>query len=75
MTLQSESGGGNADRVREARRIIFDMGLKDRLAEMSNQRSVEFVESTAERLKMYGDKTIISPGQLFWLRDLKDRLL
>lgn len=28
-----------------------------------------------DRIKDYGEKTIISPEQLFWLRDIRDRIL
>jgi hypothetical protein len=33
------------------------------------------VHDLEERLGRYGERTNVSPKQLFWLRDLKDRSL
>jgi len=73
MSLTQTSGSTDFERLQEARRILFDMGLKDHLFDM-NPKSCEFVEATLERIEKFGDRTIISPKQLFWLRDLKDQM-
>lgn len=62
----------DVQRAQEARRILIDLGLRDHLSEMDSRTS-RFVEQMLERLEEYGDSAYISPAQLFWLRDLKDR--
>lgn len=67
------SGGSAEDRNDEAKRILFDMGLKDAAFEQS--REEDFVASLIDRFEQYGIKTAVSSKQLFWLRDLKDKYL
>lgn len=67
------SGGSAEDRNDEARRILFDMGLKDASFEQSKEE--DFVSSLVDRFEQYGTKAIVSSKQLFWLRDLKDKYL
>lgn len=67
------SGGDNASRNEEARRILFELGLKD--APFEREKDEDFVAGMVDRFDQYGEKTIVSSGQLFWLRDLKDKLL
>ena len=73
MALGQQSGGDNAERVAEAKRI-FDMGLLSRTDEMSHKEA-EFVEKMYSDLDVasYGGTPFISAKKLFWLRDLKDR--
>lgn len=72
MTLHQESGGTAEDRANEAHRIVFEMGLKDIALEPREQ---DFVGKIAERLEQYGSEAFVSPKQLFWLRDLKEKYL
>lgn len=72
--LTQYSGGTDVDRVSEARLILFDMGVLDKAVDM-HAHEQKFIRETAERLRMYGDRTTITPKQLFWLRDLKDLYL
>lgn len=72
--MDIETGGDNLDRVREARKIVFDMGLGQETASMTPGEE-EFVLGTEDRLTKYGDATIVSPKQLFWLRDLNEKYL
>ena len=65
-----ESGGDNKSRVEEARKLIEMIDLN-----RCPQKDIFFVQSTEERLEQFGDKALISPKQLFWLRDIKDRCL
>lgn len=69
--LFSESGGDNTGRVEEAKKLLA-MGLTDNLEQMLDDHR-RFVESIVTRLDDYGDETLISPKQLFYLRDLKER--
>lgn len=46
--------------------------LRDYLGVM-NDREREFVSGLAEAFEKYGDRTAVSPNQLFWLRDLSEK--
>ena len=70
MALNQESGGDNNSRAIEALRIV--KMLEDHSEELDSRES-DFYTNIADRLEQYGDKTFVSPKQLFWLRDLKDR--
>jgi hypothetical protein len=74
------AGGGEAsstqtpeERRVEARRIL-DMGLPDHLSEMKTNE-MDFVSQMEERLDLERDCAFISPKQLWWLRDLKEKYL
>jgi len=67
------SGGDNADRNEEAHRILFDLGLQN--AALQSDKEQDFVAGMVDRFEQYGERTIVSSKQLFWLRDLKDRYL
>jgi hypothetical protein len=67
------SGGDNASRNAEARKILYDLGLKD--AGLETDKEQDFVASLIDRFEQYGERTVISSKQLFWLRDLKERYL
>lgn len=76
MALWQESGSDNASRAREADELT-NM-LADAEAQM-DEKEAKFFRNIYERLEQYaaadGDRTIVSPKQLFWLRDLKDKYL
>lgn len=70
--------GASADRAtQEAREIlaIIDAEIPTLKRMPFSVRDMEFLSDTRDRFKKYGEGTRISPRQLFWLRDLKDRLL
>lgn len=69
--LFGESGGDNNDRLEEAKKLLA-MGLSDNLEQMSAKER-QFVEATIARIDDYGDEALISPKQIFWLRDLRDK--
>jgi len=71
--MHDESGGTEDQRREEARKLIdiIKSNAPDRFA----NKDIEFVHSMERRLEMYGDRTFISPKQLFYLRDIKDRSL
>jgi hypothetical protein len=73
MTTQT-SGGSAFDRAEEARRIVNTMGLGNMTHRM-NPREEKFVNEMILILVTDGDKSSITPKQLFWLRDLKDKYL
>jgi hypothetical protein len=71
VALNQDSGGTGADRIAEAERIM-GMGLADHIDEM-NDRERDFVEKMSSQLDVIDHTTFVSPKQLFWLRDLKDK--
>lgn len=73
--LFQDSGGDEASRNREAGQILFEMGLADAVDSFEKENERSFVSSLVERFDKYAEKTLISPKQLFWLRDLKERYL
>ena len=42
--------------------------------EIFTSKEQGFMSDMYDRLEQYGDKTFVSERQLFWLRDLKDRI-
>lgn len=57
----------DAERVTEAKRHIEY--LLPRVGVLS-PKEARFVLDVSESLKEFGDRTIVTPNQLFWLRDL-----
>lgn len=43
--------------------------------EQLSSNEQRFISKVSELLDRYGERTIISGKQLFWMRDIKDRLL
>ena len=70
--IGQETGGDAVARAKEAKELV-DMILPH--SEELSPKEQRFIEQTAERLDQYGEKTIISGKQLFWLRDIKDGVL
>ena len=73
MPLFQESGGSEQDRTNEAIhiwKIIQDLDHSD-----LSDKDAKFIDELRDRLHTYGASTHISPKQLFWLRDIKDKLL
>lgn len=61
------------ERADEARRILFDIGLADHTDEMT-QKEREFCAKLINEHDIVGTITV-SPKQLWWLRDLKEKYL
>jgi hypothetical protein len=61
------------ERSEEARIIIDDMGLRDATDSMT-QKEREFVAHIINEIDIVGHVTV-SPKQLWWLRDLKEKYL
>jgi hypothetical protein len=74
MAVQTVTGGEAADRLAEARRIMNTMGL-NMVTHRMNPREKKFVNDLIVTLQTKGDNASISPKQVFWLRDLKDKYL
>lgn len=72
--LFQNSGGTPESRNQEAFDILVKMGLQNN-TEAMNPGEASFVESLSDRMAQFGDKCIVSPKQLFWLRDLKEKYL
>lgn len=72
-----ETGASPERATQEASEIlaIIDVALKGTTKVLFDVRSMEFLADTRSRFKKYGETTRITPKQLFYLRDLKDRLL
>jgi hypothetical protein len=66
------TGSTPAQRADEAGHILKMIAGREHTM---SEREEAFVSQTRQRLDKFGLKTIISPKQLFWLRDIKDRYL
>jgi len=68
--LANDTGGTEEDRRNEADRILKILVNNDVDVGVMSPRESKFVE------EMLDDQTVvISPKQLFWLRDIKDKYL
>ena len=68
--LYSSSGQTPRRRAQEAGELL------DRLTDnlpLLHAHERKFVEELYERYGEYGDRTIVSPKQIFWLRDLDEK--
>ena len=68
MSLQGESTLTNDEKVSEARKHVE--ALVDHVAAMAPNEA-KFITDMAERFEQYGERTVISNKQLFWLRDIR----
>ena len=68
--MHDSSGGTNESRVAEARELLEMLDGCE-----LNDWETNFVKDISGRIEEYGDRTIISPRQLFKLRDIKDQHL
>lgn len=74
MSTRSETGHGSMrERAEEVGRLLNVI----RSNEMSVEREEDFTFflSMEKRYEEYGDQLWVSPEQLFWLRDIAERLL
>lgn len=44
-------------------------------SEFTKAKNSDFFASTRDRVKQYGERTLISPSQLFWLQDIAEQHL
>ena len=70
--LYQESGSTPERRAQEADELT-NM-LADAEVWMTRTEAI-FFRDMYERLEKYGDRTFVSPKQLFWLRELKEKYL
>lgn len=66
-----ETGGTPLSRAREAKELLSQ--LEDHHDDLK-EKELEFIQGLSERIEKFGDMTIVSPRQLFWLRDIRDRV-
>lgn len=66
------SGGDNRSRLEEARKLIAL--IVPHLHQLP-QKEREFIVQTEYRLESFGDSALVTPKQLFWMRDIRDRIL
>lgn len=66
----------DAKRVEEAKRILaeFEEALTPELRERMGERNSNFLAGMLERAEIH-EELRVSPKQLFWLRDLRERYL
>lgn len=67
-TTGGVTGGDAKRRLEEARELLEGIDDSDLRPEEE-----DFVSDMRERLEKYGDHTMVSPKQIFWLRDIVDR--
>lgn len=72
--LFQQSGGTSASRAREAWDIVFKMQLEFRIMDMTEEEQT-FMQNMKNSLTQFSFSAEVSPKQLFYLRDLKDRYL
>jgi hypothetical protein len=65
--LANDTGGSPADRLEERDRILKIFEDNETFGQLT-QKEQEFIESI-------GTALAVSPKQLFWLRDIKDKYL
>lgn len=62
----------NDDELRDEAEELIER-LSDR-SEALTERDAEFVTSLAERFEQYGERTRVTRPQVFWLRDIAERV-
>jgi hypothetical protein len=70
--LWTDSGQTPERRSEEADELVGK--LADAEAAMM-EHEAKFLRDMQERFERYGNKTMVSPKQLFWLRDLLEKYL
>lgn len=73
MSLWQETGHDSQEALIAEVRHLIDETLPF-LDELSPKEQ-NFVADTAQRLELYGDATQVSAKQLFWLRDIYQKIL
>lgn len=74
MSTRSETGHGSMrERAEEVGRLLNVIRSNEPSIEAEDDR--DFYLSMKKRYEEYGDNLWVSPGQLFWLRDIADKLL
>lgn len=63
----------NDDELRDEAEELLER-LSDRDFEKMSQRDSDFVNSLMERFEQYGERTRVTRPQVFWLRDIAERV-
>jgi hypothetical protein len=67
------------EEIARAKSAIRSIALaEEKLAEGSEftkEKNSKFFTEQRDRLQKYGEQTLISPGQLFWLQDIAEQHL
>lgn len=69
--LFSTSGHSSSRRRNEEAEDILDRLIQH--TQIMSPREKEFVEGLYRKFADYGESMIVSPKQIFWLRDLDDK--
>ncbi len=72
--LFQDSGSTPEARHAEAHRILFEMGVGSAVGKFEREKDNKFVQDMIGKFEQYGSRAMVSAAQLFYLRDLKDRL-
>lgn len=72
MSMFDESGGDNTSRANEVMNLLKIIGDSD--GEL-NDWEYGFVSDMRARVNQYHERTLVSPKQLFRLREIKDKTL
>lgn len=62
-----------AARTREGQECLWVIDGAIARGKVLSVKSADFVNATRERFEKYGERTLISPRELEWLRDLRKR--
>jgi hypothetical protein len=76
--LGQQTGGGatsDADEARKLLELIEDAGGYSLVLEVMGDKSANFVASQLEARDIRRSSYYVTGKQLFWLRDIKDRLV
>lgn len=68
----TETTPSRLERAREAHRILVRQGLRNRTESMSHRDRL-FIEQTTQAVLESGDRVMITPWHLVWLRSLETR--
>ncbi len=74
-TFGGDSGSDAVRRTEEAQRLLDIITAAEREGHYLSGKDAQFVEDLRERFEQYGMKTAVSPRQLFYLRDIRDRVI
>ncbi len=68
-----QSGGDEIDRAREAKELMTI--IEGESTDQLNNVELQFIERMHDAFQQYGERARVSVKQLFWLRDIKDKLI
>jgi hypothetical protein len=71
--LFQDSGGSRTDRAEEAIKILAMIQTLD--YSMLSDNDKDFLGKIREKLSTYSSNALISPKEIFYLRDIKDKVM